>query len=127
MATWSVRCCDVAMDQTENHLLRLTPSVQRRASEMVATLRMYGIPARIISSVRTPAEQRRLVEAGASRTLASLHLQGRAFDIWFGNLTGRQMDALPVEFWNAIGSYGESLGLRWGGRWRFRDLVHFEL
>jgi hypothetical protein len=26
-----------------------------------------------------------------------------------------------------IGRLGEHLGLTWGGRWRSRDLVHFEL
>ena len=31
------------------------------------------------------------------------------------------------EIWHRIGEIGESLGLRWGGRWKQRDMGHFEL
>jgi hypothetical protein len=32
--------------------------------------------------------------------------------------------ANPV--WGKLGAIGERLGLRWGGRWRQKDMGHFE-
>ena len=37
-----------------------------------------------------------------------------------------QWDA-SAQVWQTIGALGEKLGLRWGGRWKQRDMGHFEL
>lgn len=42
----------------------------------------------------------------------------------FGRNTLSERD---IEDYTFIGRLGEHLGLTWGGRWRSRDLVHFEL
>jgi hypothetical protein len=35
--------------------------------------------------------------------------------------------SLPGDFLLAVGEYGESLGLRWGGRFRKYDPIHFDM
>lgn len=85
----------------------------------------------VTEGLRTAARQRRLVAAGASRTMNSRHLSGHAVDLaakvggqvrWDWPLYARlaaTMKAAAVEL---------GLPLVWGGDWRtFRDGPHFEL
>jgi peptidoglycan LD-endopeptidase CwlK len=111
-------------DPTEARLAELLPEVARRAVLLVNAARDAGAPLYISSALRTPAEQQRLVAAGLSRTSTSLHLTGRAFDV---DVVGFDRDALPKDWLESLGAFGESLGLRWGGRWKsIVDLGHFE-
>lgn len=56
-------------------------------------------------------------------TKKSKHIEGKAFDIAF---TGKT--PYPKNFdWSKIGVIGESLGLRWGGRFSNPDNLHFEI
>lgn len=112
-------------DKTSYHIQQFKPRPAAIALKLINDLRAEGIPAYISSGVRTVAEQRELVRKGASRTLQSKHLEGRAFDI---DILGYGRDELPRWFWDLIGQYGESLGLKWGGRFKgFYDGAHFEL
>lgn len=112
-------------DLTSAHLQALQPDIAARAFQFINALRSAGIPAYISSSVRTVAEQSRLVGEGRSQTMASKHLRGLAFDI---DILGYGRDQLPKWWWLAIGQFGEYLGLRWGGRWTsFYDAGHFEV
>ena len=55
------------------------------------------------------------------------------------NCDGLAIDVCPKELintpgwvpdspvWETVGEIGEALGLRWGGRWKQRDMVHFEM
>lgn len=56
----------------------------------------------------------------------SVHESGNAFDIV--PLHGKMplWDAKAPE-WIQLGAIGESLGLTWGGRWKMRDMPHFQL
>lgn len=114
------------LDERSYHALA---GLQRRhrglGLALVWVLRVYyGLPAIVISGRRTRAEQAHLVNTGASLTMNSKHLQGRAFDIWFQGFDAEQ---IPDEWWYLAGLVGEWLGLTWGGRWtRIRDLGHFE-
>lgn len=56
-------------------------------------------------------------------TKKSKHIEGNAFDIAFsGN------NPYPKGFnWENIGKIGESVGLVWGGRFKNKDNLHFEL
>jgi len=112
-------------DQTVQHLNTLQPAVAARGFQFINALRQAGIPAYISSSRRTYAEQAALVQRGASRTMQSKHVDGRAFDI---DILGYGRDDLPKWWWLAVGMYAERLGLRWGGRWTsFYDAGHFEV
>lgn len=92
-----------------------------------------GIPLRVVSAYRTPAEQQILFESGAGVTkasaLMSYHNHGLAFDVV-------PVSYLPMKDWNPegplwadVGALGKSLGLTWGGDWtgEKKDRPHFQL
>jgi hypothetical protein len=109
----------------------LSPRFRPLAIELLARLVEHGIHVMIVDTLRTPEEQAANIARGVSWTARSKHLTGDAIDVcpfsvW--QLHGPdklQWDAEdPV--WLEVGPMGESLGLRWGGRWHQRDMGHFE-
>jgi peptidoglycan L-alanyl-D-glutamate endopeptidase CwlK len=115
----------VRRDPTLEHLPQLTPETRNRAVQLLNAARQVGVPLVITSSRRSPEEQRRLVQAGLSKTLNSAHLRGEAFDV---DVMGMRRDDIPRWWFEALGTYGEAIGLLWGGRWRtIYDPGHFEL
>jgi peptidoglycan L-alanyl-D-glutamate endopeptidase CwlK len=105
--------------------MSLEPDTARLAYWLVYAARRAGIPLMITSGRRSEEEQRVLVGQGRSQTMRSRHLAGEAFDV---DVAGLGRDQVPRWVWDALGPYGESLGLDWGGRWRtLVDLGHFEL
>lgn len=113
------------VDPTARHLANLTPATAAAAVTLINACREAGWPIYISSSIRTVDEQQRLVKAGLSANPRSKHLTGEAFDI---DCLGLSRNRIPAEFWGAVGPFGESLGLRWGGRWKKPyDPGHFEL
>lgn len=113
------------MDRTPELLATLAPYVQYQTARFISRLRdQHQLPAVITSALRTPAEQRRLLQQRRTTTLRSKHLEGLAFDV---DMYGWGRDAVPEWVWAEIGPVGESLGMIWGGRWvGFRDVGHFQ-
>jgi peptidoglycan L-alanyl-D-glutamate endopeptidase CwlK len=112
------------MDRSsETKLAAVAPELAARVRAMAATLAARGITIRVVSGLRSTAEQARLYASRASnpRPVAapgtSLHEFGRAVDV---AIVGRGT-------WPEVGAAGEAAGLRWGGRFNRVDLVHFEL
>lgn len=110
----------------------LSPSFKPIAMELLARCVEAGIPVMIVDTLRTAAEQAENIKKGVSWTKNSKHLTGDAIDICpFETYQLHGPDKLqwnsadPV--WQKIGTIGESLGLRWGGRWSKPDSGHFEL
>ena len=95
----------------------MVPFVQRLREEA----RRRRLPFRVVSGFRSAAEQAALRlrwERGDPGVIFppaehSFHEQGLAIDI------------NPINTARALGPFGESLGMRWGGR--FGDPVHFDL
>ncbi|MDA8170297.1 MAG: M15 family metallopeptidase [Nitrospiraceae bacterium] len=56
--------------------------------------------------------------------LTSMHMFGCAFDVVV--IRSGQADWNDTADYTRLGELGESLGLRWGGRFEARDLGHFE-
>jgi peptidoglycan L-alanyl-D-glutamate endopeptidase CwlK len=109
----------------------LSAEFKPRAIELLARLCEAGVCVAIIDTLRTEEEQKQNIKNGVSWTLNSKHLTGDAIDICpysqyqLHGPDKLQWDALdPV--WLKIGSIGEALGLTWGGRWKVRDMGHFE-
>ena len=101
------------------------------AFELLARLVEARIMVVIVDTRRTEAEHAANLAKGASWTKASKHLTGDAIDIapfeiyqLYGPDKLQWNSDDPV--WQPIGQIGEHLGLRWGGRWRRRDMGHFE-
>jgi hypothetical protein len=102
------------------------------AMAFLARLTEAGIHVLIVDTLRTPAEHAHNLANGTSWINHSKHLDGDAIDVCpyaLYDLTGPdklQWDATdPI--WQKIGRIGESVGLKWGGRWMKRDMGHFEL
>lgn len=109
----------------------LSPRFRPLAVEFLALLTEATIPVLIVDTLRTAAEQEENIRKKVSWTRNSKHLTGDAIDIVpydIYQLTGEdklRWDANhPV--WFKIGAIGEKLGLVWGGRWKVRDMGHFE-
>jgi peptidoglycan L-alanyl-D-glutamate endopeptidase CwlK len=85
----------------------------------------------IIDGKRTLAEQKALVAKGASKTMRSRHLSGKAVDIMaLVNGKGRWEGALYYKIATHVLSIAKKLDIKitWGGSWSsFPDLGHFEL
>lgn len=99
----------------------------------VATLALQLSPVDfgITEGVRTLERQKELVKAGASRTLRSKHLEGKAIDV-VAYVGGKVAWDWPLyeKIAKAFRQAADELGVKitWGGSWAtFKDGPHFQL
>lgn len=120
--------------RSEKNIATLLPEVQPMARELVHKAALAGITIRVISGLRSYAEQDALYAQGRTApgeivTNASAghsnHNFGIAFDI--GVFEGNSyLDDSPK--YKAVGVIGMDLGLEWGGNWTtIVDQPHFQL
>lgn len=108
-----------------------------KAFELIARCSAAGIPLFVVDTLRTKEEQEENLKKGVSWTKNSLHLpqppedKSKAIDVVpYDQFLLHGADKLqwntndPV--WLQIGAIGESLGLVWGGRWKQKDMGHFQ-
>lgn len=109
----------------------LDPVFKPLAFALLARLVEARIPVVIVNTRRTTAEQQANLAKGVSWVAHSKHQDGLAIDLapfavydeHGGNkLQWDERDPL----WLRIGQIGESVNLRWGGRWQQKDMGHFE-
>ena len=120
--------------RSEKNIATLLPEVQPMARELVHKATAAGITIRIISGLRSYAEQDALYAQGRTAlgnkvTNAkggySNHNFGIAFDIGVFE-GGAYRDESPK--YKAVGVIGMDLGLEWGGNWKsIVDQPHFQL
>lgn len=106
--------------------------------ELIAQAAAEGIPVMIVNVLRNDEEQADNLARGVSATLKSKHLpqlpEGKslAIDICpYDTFSLHGSDKLKWDTsdpaWAKLGEIGESIGLRWGGRWKKPlDPGHFE-
>lgn len=121
-------------ERSEKAIATLQPEVRRFARALVQKAASMGITIKVISGLRTYAEQNALyakgrTAAGSRVTNArggySNHNFGIAFDIGVFQ-GGRYLPESPV--YKAVGALGTEIGLEWGGNWKtFQDEPHFQL
>lgn len=113
--------------RSESNLEGLHPDLlQVMRTAIVAT----PVDFMVIDGKRTLAEQKELVKKGASWTLKSRHLTGKAVDVMaYVNGTGRWEPKLYQQIGEHVLRIAEQLNipLVWGGSWKVRDWGHFEL
>lgn len=126
-----------ADERSERNLATLHPKVQSLARSFLSAankiLSRNGVTVKIISGTRTWAEQDALYAKGRTapgpkvtnaRGGFSNHNFGVAFDI--GLFRGKEyLGTSPL--YKELGPVGESLGLKWGGRFKsIVDYPHYE-
>jgi len=116
--------------RTFDQVTSLDQEVAVRAAWLIYVMGLYGAHVHVTEGLRTAERQQALYAQGRTapgpiitKTLASRHLTGRAFDIDF---VGIAPGLVPQVWWDFAGLVGEWLDLRWGGRWALRDFRHFE-
>jgi peptidoglycan LD-endopeptidase CwlK len=130
-----------ADSRSEGNIVTLHPRVRPFARALIEKSARQGIIIKVISAMRTYAEQDALFAKGRTkpgtivtraRAGFSNHNFGLAFDIGF--FTGSTnpeaaktyVSSSPV--YKAIGALGADLGLEWGGNWKsIVDEPHFQL
>lgn len=113
---------------SERNLIGVHPDLVAVVRE---SIKITDIDFKVIEGVRTIERQRKLVQAGASKTLNSRHLTGHAVDlaaIYDGQL------AWDWPLYHILGdcvkTAAKNVGIPivWGGDWEtFKDGPHFEL
>ena len=110
----------------------LAPRFRPLAVELLARCVEARIPIIIVDTLRTPAEHAANLAKGVSWVKRSQHLDGLAIDICPYDVYRLAAGGNKLQWdsnhpiWAHIGIIGEGLGLRWGGRWKVRDVGHFE-
>lgn len=121
--------------------------MRAKAVELLARLVERGVLVAIVSTGRTEVEHQLNLANGTSWTPRSKHLPRKVRGWPATDVDANKSDAIdlcPYETyalhgadklqwdpadasWKVMGEIGESLGLRWGGRWKQQDMGHFEL
>lgn len=111
----------------DDYIAELQPVVRAKIKMLEAYAKANNIPFRIISGYRTAEDQNRLRKQYANQkgraagTHTSPHRSGRAIDI---KCSGLLTEAQSTK----LGLYAESIGLRWGGRFKkVRERWHFDM
>ncbi|MCK9372612.1 MAG: M15 family metallopeptidase [Sulfuricurvum sp.] len=125
---------DTVDARSEKSIVTLLPEVQPLARALVHKAAFSGIQIKILSGLRTYAEQEELYARGRTKpgnkvTNArgghSNHNFAIAFDI--GVFEGNKYLADSAKY-KAVGALGMDIGLEWGGNWKtIMDQPHFQL
>ena len=125
---------DIVDARSEKVIATLLPEVQPLARALIQKAAIAGIKIKIISGLRSFAEQNELYAQGRDKpgkivTKArggySNHNFGLAFDI--GVFEGANYLQESVKY-KAVGAIGLDIGLEWGGNWKtVVDQPHFQL
>ena len=119
---------------TNERIQKLHPIVRKRTIEFInRSEKKLGIQLRVFSAYRSFEEQNELYAKGRTApgnivTYAqageSYHNFGLAIDV-VEIVNNKAVWKNPN--WPKIGKIGESLGFTWGGRWKMKDLPHFQV
>lgn len=121
--------------RSEGLIRGLHESIQPFARKLIEAAYEAGISVIVASGARSIEEQNALYEQGRTTPGAivtpvkggsSWHNYGLAFDLAPLNDLGKPHWPAGSEPWVTLGKLGESLGLRWGGRFPTPDVGHFE-
>jgi peptidoglycan L-alanyl-D-glutamate endopeptidase CwlK len=93
-------------------------------------LKLSTVDFAVTEGVRTRARQNELVAAGKSWTKNSRHITGHAVDVMAsvnekGSWAWKHYPIIAEAFKQA--AYDLDIEIKWGGDWKQRDGVHFEL
>jgi len=122
-------------ERSARNIATLHFELQPLACRLIEEALERGISIKVISGLRSYEEQNELYAQGRTKpgkivTQAkggqSWHNFGTAFDIGVFSADGKTYYG-ESKHYKTCGEIGESLGLEWGGRWKFVDEPHFQL
>jgi len=97
----------------------------------MALMQEHNLPFRVFETLRTHTRQLQLVNKGASRTLKSKHIEGKAIDLVLfinGKWSWDEKHLYYYEFLGALVEAKIGHKVLWGKHWPgFKDYVHFQL
>jgi len=117
------------------YLAGLHDSIRVLAEALLAGAQVQGIRLALVSGYRSSEEQDLIYAQGRTRPGPmvtdvrggqSWHNFGLAFDVAVLNAADQATWPNDPNLWTRIGVMGESLGLKWGGRFPAPDRPHFE-
>lgn len=109
-------------DRSFAKLEGVDPSLIRVVIQAIA---LTSVDFGVIEGVRTRERQQELFDTGASQTLNSKHIRGKAVDL-MAYLSGRGSWELSLydEIADAVrqAAIDQNVGIRWGGAWNIADI-----
>lgn len=126
------------------NLSDLSDAIRPKIEAFLSALNARGVLVKWTSILRTHEEQAENILKGVSWTTHSRHLpdadgKSNAIDICpidryaLSSKHGEVCRDYAVNWdashpvWELLGTIGESCGLKWGGRWKEKDMGHFEI
>ena len=112
--------------RSQERLMGVEPELKEVVYEAIKVTKIdFGV----IEGLRTEEKQKQLVESGASQTMKSKHLEGRAVDL-MAYIGGRGSWELNVydEIADAMkeGAIKVDVAVRWGAAWTVTDIREWE-
>ena len=112
--------------RSQERLMGIEPELKEVVYEAIKVTKIdFGV----IEGLRTEEKQKQLVESGASQTMKSKHLEGRAVDL-MAYIGGRGSWELNVydEIANAMKEAATKVevAVRWGAAWTVTDIREWE-
>ena len=111
----------------------LHPKVKVMAEKFLSECKAAGLNVTIYSTYRDHESQNELYAQGRTKPgkVVTKAKGGDSFHNW-----KVAFDAAPIvngsipwndaKLFEKMGAIGESVGLEWGGRWKFKDMPHFQ-
>ena len=112
--------------RSQERLMGIEPELKEVVYEAIKVTKIdFGV----IEGLRTEEKQKQLVESGASQTMKSKHLEGRAVDL-MAYVNGRGCWEINVydEIADAMkrAAIEEDVPVRWGAAWTVSDIRKWE-
>lgn len=106
----------------------LYPELKEKELKLLAIMKEKGMPMYMVDGFRSAKRQDELFTqvpaVTKARALQSLHQYTIAVDNAF---VGYNYNPPNEHWWDVYGEVAESLGLEWGGGWKFVDRPHVQL
>lgn len=118
------------MNLDENSLAKLKQVHADLERVVLTAASITDLPFKVMEGLRSLDRQKYLVAKGASKTMNSRHLDGHAVDL--GVLVNGSVNwewSLYERLSHIVKKAAEleQVAITWGGDWKFKDGVHFEL
>lgn len=124
---------NLSLESADRDWGRLDPVFAQLVLRVMERMQVRGVQMVLLEGYRSPERQEVLASRDTKVTGArggqSKHQYGLAVDLapfQDGRLVISQADPGAARVYEIYGQEAEAVGLVWGGRWSFRDLVHIE-